>query len=170
MIRVIVTLIEIVFCFLLQTSLFSFIRISGVVPNCLLVLVIAVAYTRGQVPALFTGFFSGMLLDLCFSDTVGFCAILYMVVAFLAGYTNRIYDKQDFFTPGITLIAGEFLYSFMYYMLFFLLRGRLELTTYFIFTILPRMLYTVLAALPLYPLFRGIHLLLLRLEGRNNDY
>ncbi len=170
MIRVIVTLIEIIFCFLLQTSLFSFLRISGVVPNCLLVLVVTVAYTRGQIPALFTGFISGMLLDLCFSDTVGFCAILYMAVAFLAGYTHRIYDEHDFFTPGLTMFAGEFVYSFLYYVLFFMLRGKLELPTYFIYTILPRMIYTILAALLLYPLFRGIHLLLLRLEGRNNDY
>ena len=86
MVRLIVTLIELIFCFLLQTSLFSFMRISGVVPNCLLILVITVSYTRGQIPAMVTGFFAGMFLDLCFSETVGFCAILYMIVAFLAGY------------------------------------------------------------------------------------
>ena len=86
MVRLIVTLIELIVCFLLQTSFFSFLRISGVVPNCLLILVITVSYTKGQIPAMMTGFFAGMLLDLCFSNTVGFCAILYMIVAFFAGY------------------------------------------------------------------------------------
>lgn len=169
MVRWIVTLIELIVCFLLQTSLFSFLRISGVVPNCLLILVITVAYTRGQIPAMVTAFFSGMLLDLCFSDTVGFCAILYMVVAFLAGYAHKIYYKRDYFVPGALLFAGEFLYSFLYYMMFFLLRGKLELHTYFIYTILPRMLYTVLAGIALYPAFHGMHRLLLKLEGKNDD-
>ena len=169
MVRLIVTLIELIFCFLLQTSLFSFFRISGVVPNCLLILVITVAYTRGQIPAIVTGFFAGLLLDFSFSDTVGFCAILYMVVAILAGYANKIYYERDYFVPGALVFAGELLYSLFYYMLFFLLRGRLELHTYFIYTILPRMLYTVLISLFLYPAFHGLHRLLLRLEGKNND-
>lgn len=169
MVRLIITLIELLACFILQTSLFSFLRISGVVPDCLLILVITVAYTRGQIPAMVTGFFSGILLDLCFSETVGFCAIIYMIVAFFAGYTHKIYYKRDFFMPGALLFAGELVYSFLYYVLFFLLRGKLELHTYFIYTILPRMLYTVLAGLALYPAFHGIHRLLLRLEGKNDD-
>ena len=169
MVRLIVTFIELILCFLLQTSLFSFFRISGVVPNCLLILVITVAYTRGQISAMVTGFFAGMLLDLCFSETVGFCAILYMIIAFFAGYTHKLYYERDYFIPGALVFAGEFLYSFLYYIIFFLLRGKLELHTYFIYTILPRMLYTVLAALALYPAFHGIHLLLLRLEGKQDD-
>ena len=169
MVRLIVTFIELIFCFFLQTSLFSFLRISGVVPNCLLILIITVAYTKGQIPAMITGFFAGMLLDLCFSQTVGFCSILYMIVAFLAGFAHKIYYERDYFVPGALIFAGEFVYSFMYYILFFLLRGKLELHTYFIYTILPRMLYTVLISLLLYPAFHGIHRLLLRLEGINDD-
>lgn len=167
MVRIIVILLEMLLCFLLQTSVFSFFRISGVVPDCLLILVMTVAYTRGQISALFVGFFSGLLLDLCFSETVGFCSILYMTVAFLAGYTNKIYDERDYFIPGLLGFVGELLYSFLYYMLFFLLRGKLELPTYFIYTILPRSLYTVLLTFILYPAFHGIHRLLLRLEGMN---
>lgn len=168
MVRLIVTLIELLFCFLLQTSLFPFFQISGVVPNCLLILIITIAYTRGQIPAITTAFIAGMLLDLCFSQTVGFCAIIYMIVAFLAGYANKIYYGRDHFVPGALVFSGEFLYSFLYYILFFLLRGKLELHTYFIYTILPRMLYTVLLNLVLYPAFHGIHQLLLRLEGKND--
>lgn len=169
MVRWIVVIIELVFCFLLQTALFPFLEISGVVPNCLLVLVISVAYTKGQIPAMVTAFFSGMLLDLCFSDTIGFCAVLYMIIAYFAGYTNKIYDKRDYLIPGLLGFAGEFLYSMMYYGIFFLLRGKLELDNYFVYTILPRVLYTVLCTLILYPVFHGIHRLLLRLEGMNND-
>lgn len=169
MLRLIVTLMELILCLVLQTSLFSMLRISGVVPDCFLILVITVAYTRGQTPAMLTGFCAGILLDLCFSETVGFCAIFYMAVAFLAGYANKLYYEQDYFLPGVLIFVGEFVYSFLYYILFFLLRGRLALPTYFIYTILPRMLYTVLAALILYPVFHGFHRLLLKLEGKIDD-
>ncbi len=169
MVRIIVILLEMILCFLLQTSVFSFFRISGVVPDCLLVLIMTVAYTRGQISALFVGFFSGLFLDLCFSETVGFCSILYMTVAFLAGYTNKIYDERDYLVPGLLGFVGELLYSFLYYLLFFLLRGRLELSTYFVYTILPRSLYTVLLTFILYPVFHGLHRLLLRLEGMNES-
>lgn len=169
MVRLIVTLIELILCFLLQTSLFSFFRISGVVPDCMLILIITVAYTRGQISAMFTAFFAGLLLDLCFSETVGFCAILYMIVAFLAGYANKLYYERDYFIPGVLIFVGELMYSFLYYILFFLLRGKLELPTYFVYTILPRMLYTILASLMLYPAFHGLHQLLLKLEGKDND-
>ena len=169
MIRTIVTLIEIVFCFLLQTSLFSFLRISGVVPNCLLILVVTVAYTRGQIPALVTGFVSGLLLDLCFSETVGFCCVFYMLIAFFAGYTHKFYYKRDYLIPGALVLAGETIYSFLYYVIFFLLRGRMELPTYFVYTILPRVLYTLLLMLALYPLFHSVHRLLLIQEGRDDD-
>lgn len=169
MVRLLVIFIEMIVCFLLQTSVFSFFRISGIVPNCLLILVITVAYTRGQISSLFVGFFSGLLLDLCFSQTVGFCSILYMTVAFLAGYTNKIYDERDYFIPGLLGFVGELIYSFLYYVLFFLLRGKLELPTYFIYTILPRSFYTVLLTFLLYPIFHGMHRLLLRLEGMNES-
>jgi len=168
-VRWIVVLIELVLCFLLQTALFPFFEISGVVPNCLLILVISVAYTRGQIPAMITGFLAGMLLDLCFSETVGFCAVIYMVVAYFSGYTNRIYDKKDYFIPGLLGGAGELLYSMMYYAIFFMLRGKLALDTYFIYTILPRVLYTILLTFLLYPAFHGINRLLLMLEGMEND-
>jgi len=168
-IRWVITIIELLVCFLLQTSLFSFFEISGVVPNCLLILVITVAYTKGQISAIFVGFLAGLLHDFCFSETVGFCAIIYMIVAYFSGYAKKLYDKRDFLIPGVLCFLGELLYSILYYAIFFMLRGKLDLNTYFIYTILPRVLYTVLIAFILYPAFHGVHRLLLRLEGTNND-
>ncbi|MGN0505537.1 MAG: rod shape-determining protein MreD [Lachnospiraceae bacterium] len=169
MVRILVCLVQLLFCFLLQSSIFSFLRISGVVPNCMLILVIAVAYTRGQNSSIVTGFFAGLLTDLWFSDMVGLCSILYMVIGFLAGYSNKIYDKRDYITPLLMVTVGEFVYSFLYFVLCFLLRGKLDIGNYMIYTILPRIMYTLLAAIALYPLFLGTHCLLQRLEGQNHD-
>ena len=60
MIRIIVIGIEIVICFLLQSSVFPHFELAGVVPDVLMILVVATAYTRGILPGLFTGLFSGL--------------------------------------------------------------------------------------------------------------
>jgi len=66
--------------------------------------------------------------------------------------------------PMLMMAAGEYLYSFAYYVAYFLLRSRTEFGYYFVHLILPRMVYTVLAAALLYPLFHGLHRLLVRRE------
>lgn len=169
MVRLFVCLVQLLFCFLLQSSVFSFIRISGVVPNCMLILIIAIAYTRGQNQAVVTGFFCGLITDLWFSDMVGLCSVLYIMIGFLAGFSNKIFEKRDYITPFLMIVTGEFLYSFSYYVLFFLLRGKMEIGTYFIFTMLPRVMYTLLAGFALYPLFLGTHILLEKIEGQAHD-
>ncbi len=167
MVRIFVYSVLLLFSFLLQSSAFSFLRISGVVPNVMLILLIAVAYAKGQIAAIILGFFAGLLTDLWFADTVGFCSILYMFIGFLAGYSNKIYEKRDYITPLLMVTAGEFLYSFLYFVFLFLLRGRLDIGNYMISTILPRIMYTLITSIALYPLFLGVHCLLEKLEGRD---
>ncbi len=153
MVRIIVWFIEIILCFLLQTSVFSYFTISGVVPDCILILVVSVAYTKGQNKAIVLGFVSGLLLDFMSSGTLGVCSIIYMVIAFLAGFTNKIYDKHDYIIPGALVLVGEMLYSFLYYCTSFLLLGKLNFGSYTVNTIIPRVIYTLLAAILIYPLF-----------------
>lgn len=168
MLRLVFVLIQLVLCFLLQASVFPAIPLAGVVPDFLLILVISVAYTKGNTAGMFTGFFAGLLTDACFSDVMGLCALLYLCIGYLAGYSEKIYDEKDYVMPMLMIVAGEFLYSFAYYVAFFLLRSRTELLFYFLHLILPRMVYTVLAAAFLCPLFLLAHRLLCRLEQRED--
>ena len=64
------------------------------------------------------------------------------------------------------IAVGEFLYSFAYYVAYFLLRSRTEFGYYFVHLILPRIVYTVFIAALLYPLFHMGHRLLARMEEK----
>lgn len=163
MIRVILVFIELILCFLLQSTVMPAISLAGVVPDLLLILVITVAYTRGRIPGMLTGLAAGLLTDVCFNDMVGLCALFYLCIGYIAGYSQKIYDERDYTLPLLMMLAGEFLYSFAYYVAYFLLRSRTEFGYYFVHLILPRMVYTVLAAVLLYPLFHWVHRLVLRL-------
>nr|MCR5153321.1 rod shape-determining protein MreD [Lachnospiraceae bacterium] len=111
MLRIIVSLIGILLCFVFQTSVFSELGFSGTVPDILLILVVSAGYAKGQKSGMFIGFFSGLVMDLYFSDYVGILAGIYVLVGFLAGFTNKIYDKEDFFLPILTVGIGELLFS-----------------------------------------------------------
>ncbi|MCR5823286.1 MAG: rod shape-determining protein MreD [Lachnospiraceae bacterium] len=169
MIRYIVYFAEIILCYLLQTSVFSYFRVSGVVPDVILILIISVAYTKGQNSAILTGFFAGLLLDLMYSEAIGLCAILYMLVGFMSGYFCRFFDPRNFILPAVMVFSGEFIYSMLYYVTGFLLMGKTSFGTYMLNTILPRMFYTLFAALFLYPLFLLINKLVMRSEGLEDE-
>lgn len=162
MIRVLVVFIELILCFLLQSTVMPAFSMAGVVPDLLLILVITVAYTRGRVPGMLTGLAAGLLTDVCFHNMVGLCALFYLCIGYVAGHTQKLYDERDYFIPMVMMPVGEFVYSFAYYIAYFLLRSRTEFGYYFVHLILPRMVYTLLAAAALYPLLHKIHRLLLR--------
>ncbi|MCR5584347.1 MAG: rod shape-determining protein MreD [Lachnospiraceae bacterium] len=165
MIRYIVYFAEIILCYLLQTSVFSYFRVSGVVPDCILILIIAIAYTKGQKQAIVTGFFSGLLLDLLFAETIGVCALIYMFTGFLAGYSNRVFEPRNIWLPAVMIFSGELFYSICYYITGFFLMGKTSLGAYIVNTIFPRALYTLIVAVLFYPLFLFVNKLLLRSEG-----
>ena len=153
MIRGILVLLQIILCFLLQSSVFPYFELAGVVPNIALIFVITIAYKYGQIPAMGVGFIIGLLFDICFSDVIGICALLYFVIGFLAGFSHKIYDRRDMTVPLLIIVIGEFLYSFFYYVFEFLLRNRLALGYYMEHLIVPRIVYTVAVAIIFYPLF-----------------
>lgn len=163
MIRVVLVFIELIVCFLLQSTVMPALSMAGVVPDLLLILVITVAYTRGRVPGMLTGLFAGLLTDACFGEMMGLCALFYLCIGYFAGYSQNVYDERDYVLPFLLILAGEFIYSFAYYVVHFLLRSRTEFGYYFLHLILPRMVYTVFAAVLLYPLFHWLHRLVLRL-------
>ena len=156
MLRGIIVLIQIVLCFLLQSSVFSYFELAGVVPDIALIFIVTVAYRKGQIPAMAVGLLLGLLYDVCFGDVIGISALLYLLIGFLAGFSNKIYDKRDLVVPLLTIAAGEFLYSFFYYVFEFLLRNRTALGYYMSNVIWPRIVYTVAVAVVVYPLFLAI--------------
>lgn len=166
MIRCIVVLIEIMVSYLLQSSVFPHFELAGVVPDILLILVVSTAFFKGQNAGVLAGFLSGLLMDFCMGDVIGLFAILYMLVGFFTGFANKIFDEDDYLLPLALIAASEFAYGFLYYVFKVLLQGNLKVGYFVSRIIIPRMIYTTLAAILFYKLFQMMHLLLARLENK----
>lgn len=166
MIRLIVTFIEIIICFLLQSAVFPHFALANVVPDIMIILIVANAYNRGIFSGMFTGLFCGLLVDCMFGSVIGVYGILYMVIGYLNGYSNKIYDHEDVTIPMVLLAISEFFYCFFYYVFEFLLRGRLNVGYYMFRIGLPSVIYTVLVGILFYKLFNFINIKLARISNK----
>ena len=161
--RFIVYLFEIVILFVIQSSAFHYFQMMGIMPNLLLILVVSTSYMRGRVSGMTVGFFSGLLVDIIFgSYVIGVYALLYLLIGYFMGYTNKIYSDDDYTLPIIFIGISDLLYGFFYYVLEFLLRGRLNFLYYLRRIILPEIIYTVAVSVLLYKLLHMINKLMER--------
>lgn len=164
--RVIVYFLEILICFVLQSAMFHYVRLAGIMPNLLLILVVSTAYMRGRNTGLLIGFFSGLFVDLIFGQVVGLYALFYLLIGYFIGFLNKFYSNDDFTLPIIFVAVCDFFYGFFYYVFEFLLRSRLNLLYYFRRFILPEIIYTVAVSVLLYKL---LHIINNRLDRSTED-
>ena len=162
MLRKITMVILILFCFLLQTTLFRSLAFAGIVPNLLIVLTSAFGFMRGEKEGLLIGFFSGILCDIFFADILGFYALVYMYIGFLNGKFCKIFYPEDIKLPLALITASDLSYGVLCYVLLFLLRGRLNFPFYLGTVLLPEVVSTIVLTCLLYPLALFVNN---RLEG-----
>ena len=153
----VVFFLTVVVCFLLQSTVMDLISIGSVTPNLMLVLCVSMGLMRGRKSGLWTGFLSGLLVDLFFGSIFGFYALIYMYIGYLSGYAHRIYYDDDVKVPMFLTAIADLLYNLSVYGLQFLLRGRLGLQIYLYRIIIPEIFYTVFITLIVYRIFRHIN-------------
>ena len=150
--RFTVSVLFIILCFLLQTTIFQWFDFGGIVPNLMIILTASFGFMRGERTGLLFGFFCGLLVDIFFANVLGLNAMIYMYIGYTNGKFNRVFYPEDIKLPLILILLSDFTYGFIYYFVLFLMRGRFRLGYYFIHIILPEMVYTILITLLLYPL------------------
>jgi rod shape-determining protein MreD len=143
--------------------MFHYIALANIVPNLIIILVAATAYMRGKTTGMLLGLFSGLLIDLIYGNyIIGLYALIYMLLGYFIGFTNRYYSNDDYTLPIVIIGVSDLIYGFSYYIFEFLLRGRLNLLYYFRRIILPEIIYTVAVSVLLYKLLHMINNRLMR--------
>lgn len=150
--------IIIVVCFLCQSTIFHFFELAGVVPNLLLIVTMSFGLMRGRREGVLVGFFCGILVDIFFGPIMGPYAFIYMTLGYINGFFHRIYYMEDVLLPIVTIAINDFVYNLMVFVLFFMLRNRLDFGGYFVYVILPEMIYTIVVTLFLYKILVKINL------------
>ena len=156
-------------CFILQTCVFGMIPLIHTVPNLMIVMTACSGFMRGEKTGLFIGFFGGLLIDIFFGEILGFHALLMMYLGFFNGKFYEIFFKEDVKLPLLLVVISDLTYGFLYYVFWFLLRGRTDFIYYLVNVILPEAVYTILATFFLYPVILNINIWLEDLERRSEQ-
>lgn len=148
-------------CFILQTTLFAMFSVGGIRPNLLIIATASLGFLGGKRMGIYTGFFSGLLVDLSFRSVYGTNALLYMYIGYTCGFLKKVLYPKDIKLPLLFIGTSNLAYSILHYFLYFLFRGNLDFFHYLKKIILPEMVYTAIMACVLYPL---IHFIMIRIE------
>jgi len=104
--RTLTALAAVVVALVLQVTLFPYVAWDGIVPNLVLLVVVAAALTRGPQFAAVLGFVAGVCLDLAppADHVAGRWALALVLVGYLAGRVRQ--DQKPTTTTVVLTVAG----------------------------------------------------------------
>ena len=104
---------------ILQTTLFPYLTVAGILPQVAIVTVLAWAQLRGAYEGLLWAFIGGFFLDLFSSGPMGATALTLMAAVLLIGRLRRVLPDNPFLMPILLSGAG-----FAAYLLLYVIIGR----------------------------------------------
>lgn len=167
--RRIVMILLVLLCFFLQGTLFKSLSFAAVTPNLLMVLTVSFALMRGKKEGMFLGFLGGIIIDLFFSEAIGFYALIYTCIGYLNGYCYRIFYDDDVKLPVFLTAASTFGYGIIVYIFQFLMRGRVDVFYYLGRIIVPEVIFTMIITMVFYRLLYLLNRKLEKAEQRSVD-
>lgn len=165
--RPLVLAVIILVCFLLETTVFQNFSFATITPNLLIVVTSSFGFMRGQKEGMLVGFFSGLLIDIFFSEYMGFYALIYMILGYVNGFFNRIFYPEDIKLPLFLIAASDFIYGNIICVTMFIMRSRFDYSYYLKSIIIPELIYTILVTLVLYQIVLKINEALETVEKRS---
>ena len=149
--------LELLLLFILQTTPRLMPEILGSKPLLLLPAVITIAFFEYEIPAMFFGLAGGIMLDLGYSDNIGFFAVTLTLSCFFIGLVFRDYLVISFFNAlafNAIFCSGLILLFFLFGYVF---AGKGDILFYFSRHYISRIVYTFVCGIILYFLNRFLY-------------
>ncbi len=167
--RILIITLVIYVAFLLQTSVFSKYRLSGVTPNILICVVATYGFMKGRRHGILVGFFAGLLLDIFSSNLFGMYALIYMYIGLLNGLFKKQFFGDDLKLPMILIGTSDLIYGLATYLTLFAIRSRYDFSYYLLNIILPEVVYTLLVSIFVYYIILALNNWVEKLEKKGSD-
>ncbi len=104
----------------IQSAILPFLQIVGVQPDTLMILVISFSLLGGSGTGLTVGLTGGLIQDILYGNSVGYNALVYMLIGFFMGaihdkvFTDKIIMPSVFVFLAV-LIRGVFVWVYMFF-------------------------------------------------------
>ncbi len=155
--RKIITVCIIIACFVLECTVFQRLSFASITPNLMIIVTSSFGFMRGKREGMMVGFLSGLLIDIMFSDLIGFYTLIYTVLGYANGFFRKIFYDDDIKLPLILIATSDFLYGNIVCIFMFIMRSRFNYFYYLKSIIFPELIYTILVTLVFYQLILQIN-------------
>ncbi len=103
-------------CFILQTTVFHFLKFFGIVPNITLILIIILSFLYKEFYGIVYGVIFGLLQDIFFSQIIGIAAFIYFTLGIIIYEIKKYIYKDSLFSPVIITFLGVTYYHLTYWL------------------------------------------------------
>lgn len=153
---ILILIIVVLLNFLLQSTIFPYMAIFGVVPNTALLIVMSISLLKGKYYGGVIGLVIGLLQDMVFSSVIGINAFIYFFAGYLIGMAENKLSRDNMFIPALFSIIGTIYYNFTYYTFMFFLSKNIPFLSFSKYIMLIEILYNIVLAVPIYMILSKI--------------
>ena len=113
--RILFYVISVLVCFLLQTSVFNFLKLAGVMPNILLILTVTIAFIRGRKAGIVIGFVCGLPIGLLTANSLAYSFVIFFFFFAMRGrlqffsYLFKVMIPEAVYTGIVALLIYKIL-------------------------------------------------------------
>ena len=155
--RPLVTVIIVIACFLLESTVFQSLSFASITPNLLIIVTASFGFMRGKREGMLVGFLCGIITDIFFGELIGFYALLYTVIGYANGFFKRIFYPEDIKLPLFLIGISDFVFGNAVCIFMFIMRSKFHYSYYLGSIIIPELIYTILVTLVLYQIIFKIN-------------
>ena len=130
---------------LTQATLLETVRVAGVVPDLILLLVVYFAIAFGEERAMYTGVVGGLFQDVANTTSIGHNVLCYVIVAYATGrIANRLVTENPAVKTGLVLCAA-LVHGLLHSALLYAAQPQLANVGDIVARIVPSAFYTAIA-------------------------
>lgn len=146
--------ITFIIIYLLQSNLFSWFKIAGVMPNLFVIFILFIGLYSNKITGITYGIIVGLLLDLFIGKKVGITAIMLGAIAIVGVIFDKNFSKENRFTLIIMVVASTIMFEAgSYFLTYFIYENYIQIWP-FIQMLLVECVYNALLTIILYPLIQ----------------
>lgn len=155
--RIFLVAVIILVNFILQTTILPYISIGGALPHTGLSIVVSFALLRGSMEGAITGFFTGLLLDVFFGMSLGYYALLFLLMGLVIGHSQKEFYRENYLLPVVFCLLATLAFESINFVTGLLSQGEVHIMYFLLRMVLPEMVYTAVFTIPIYRVLFGIN-------------
>ena len=150
----IILFITFIIIYLLQSNLFTWFKIAGVMPNLFVIFILFIGLYANKFMGVTYGIILGLLLDFFISKKIGITAIMLGVIGLLGLIFDRNFSKENRITLIVMVTISTIIYEVGLYILGYFVYDTYIQVIPFIEILLIECFYNILLTIILYPLMQ----------------